>query len=29
MLRAAYRDNRKSSNRASNTSFRIARTLGQ
>jgi formylglycine-generating enzyme required for sulfatase activity len=29
MLRAAYRDNRKSTNRASNTSFRIARTLGQ
>ncbi|HEX4582407.1 MAG TPA: SUMF1/EgtB/PvdO family nonheme iron enzyme [Acidobacteriaceae bacterium] len=29
MLRAAYRDNRKSSNRASNTSFRIARTLSQ
>ena len=29
MLRAAYRDNRKTSNRASNTGFRIARTLGQ
>jgi formylglycine-generating enzyme required for sulfatase activity len=29
ILRAAYRDNRKTSNRASNTGFRIARTLGQ
>ena len=29
MLRAAYRDNRKTGNRASNTGFRVARTLGQ
>jgi formylglycine-generating enzyme required for sulfatase activity len=29
MLRAAYRDNRKTTNRASNTGFRVARTLSQ
>ncbi|HEY7245618.1 MAG TPA: SUMF1/EgtB/PvdO family nonheme iron enzyme [Xanthobacteraceae bacterium] len=29
MLRAAYRDNRKTGNRASNTGFRVARTLSQ
>jgi formylglycine-generating enzyme required for sulfatase activity len=29
MLRAAYRDNRKTGNHASNTGFRVARTLNQ
>jgi formylglycine-generating enzyme required for sulfatase activity len=29
MLRAAYRDNRKTTNRASNTGFRVGRTLSQ